>query len=70
MCEIFSDCSFLHGDPLCSQSADDLKKSADKFARKYKDDVSEVELSSEIESFKYFVASAAPNINDTEPILF
>jgi hypothetical protein len=68
MCEISSEFSFLHGVTLCSQSVDDLKKSALKFARKYKDDVSEVELSSEIESFKYFVASAAPNFSDTEPI--
>jgi hypothetical protein len=68
MCEISSEFSFLHGDTLCSQSVDDLKKSAVKFARKYKDVVSEVELSSEIESLKYFVASAAPNISGTEPI--
>jgi hypothetical protein len=68
MCEISSEFSFLHGDTLCCQSVDDLKKSAVKFARKYKDDVSEVEISSEIESFKDFVASAAPNFSDTEPI--
>jgi hypothetical protein len=68
MCEISSEFSFLHGDTLYSQSVDDLKKSAVRFACKYKDDASEVELSSEIESFKYFVASAAPNFNDTEPI--
>jgi hypothetical protein len=68
MCEISSEFSFLRGDTLCCRSVDDLKKSAAKFARKYKDDVSEVELSSEIESCKYFVASAAPNFSDTEPI--
>jgi hypothetical protein len=65
MCETSSDFSFLLGDTLCSQSIDDLKKSAVKIARKHKDDVSEVELSSEIESFNYYVASAAPNFNDT-----
>jgi hypothetical protein len=67
VCEISSEFSSLHGDTLCFQSVDDLKKSAVKFARKYKD-VSEVEHSSEIESFKYSVASAAPNFSDTEPI--
>jgi hypothetical protein len=53
---------------LCVLSADDLKKSAVRFACKYKDDVSEVELSFEIRSFKYFIESAAPNSNSTEPI--
>jgi hypothetical protein len=66
MCEITSDfSSLLFGDTKCSQSVDVLKKSAVKFARKHKDDVSEVELSFEIESFNYSVASAAPNFNDT-----
>jgi hypothetical protein len=34
MCEISSYFSFLHGDTLCSESADDLRKSAVKFACK------------------------------------
>lgn len=65
-CEIPSSFIFIHSDTSCSQSVNHLKKSTVRFARKHSHGSSEVELSSEIESFKYFSPLATPSFGDTE----